>query len=866
MVELLAPAGSFESLKAAVHAGADAVYIGGSQFGARAYADNPDEEHLNRGIDYCHLHGRKLYMTVNTLLKEEEMEQKLFSYLLPYYKNGLDAVIVQDFGVLELIRRSFPDMEIHGSTQMTVTSADGAKLLKSLGVTRVVPARELSLSEIRTIIEKAGIEVETFIHGAMCYCYSGQCLLSSMIGGRSGNRGRCAQPCRLPYAVQENPQMAGAKKGKTQYLLSMKDMCTIDRLPELIEAGISSFKIEGRMKRPEYTAGVVAVYRKYIDRFLTYGASGYRVEEEDRRVLLDLYNRGGFSDGYYSKHNGKHMMALTRPNHLGTEAARIRRTMRDGAQAEALEPLHKKDVLELSDGNEIVLSEDVKKGSLFVLARGKGRIQNGETVYRTKNEFLLDLLRNKYIETDYKEKIKGELKIFRDSPAILKLRCRDVEVECCRRIAEAAKNAPATEEAVIRQMKKTGQTNFEFESFTVTMEDGLFIPVKALNELRREGLDALVSAVLEKRRGIRRLEQQDDTSKQATVVRQNDTAEQAGVVQQDDMAGAAPLSEKEVKRKCDLTVSVMTREQTEAVLSFLEQRKAQRCGGVPEGGASGHDMAESGVNGIDTIYFDTLLFGKDTGAEEACRWLKQKIAAAKRLGCRCFLECPPVWRVRERKLLESSHAASVLSLMDGFLLHTADELFYFRNYIEKNKLQASLAAGESLYAYNSRALSFWQEQGVSRMAYSAELNVRELSGLLQQYGGINRRDLAMELNVYGYQPLMQSAQCVVNNTKGCTKKTQITYLRDRKNVSFPVINRCNICCNTIYNCVPLQLGGCMTDIRRLAPAYCRLSFTVEDGEETKRILFRYASLFAAEMQGDGDAPEGTRGHFRRGVE
>ena len=346
--------------------------------------------------------------------------------------------------------------------------------------------------------------------------------------------------------------------------------------------------------------------------------------------------------------------------------------------------------------------------------------------------------------------------------------------------------------------------------------------------------------------------------------------------------------EKNAERKCCLTVSVMTREQTDAVLSFLLQRRSCCQNSVQEGSVTESDMTRRDLSGIDAIYFDTLLLGRASELEESCRWLKRKIAEAKRLGCRCFLDCPPVWRFRERKLLESPYAVSVLSLMDGFLLHTVDEVFYFQNYINKNKLQAELAAGESLYAYNSRALSFWQEQGISRMTYSAELNVRELSGLLARYSQSDRRNVAMELTVYGHQPLMQSAQCVVNNTKGCTKKTQITYLRDRKNACFPVINRCNICCNTIYNCVPLQLGGCMPDIRRLAPAYCRLAFTIEDAEETRRILSRYAFVLAKEADADddmrrengsqtdntrrgceaqaGDISEGTRGHFRRGVE
>ena len=242
MVELLAPAGSYESLRAAVNAGADAVYIGGSRFGARAYADNPDEDALLDGIRYCHLHGKKLYMTVNTLLKEEELEQELYSYLFPYYQAGLDGVIVQDFGVVQYLAEHFPKLPVHASTQMTITGCDSVRVLQRHGVTRVVPARELSLDEVQQIIEETGIEVETFVHGALCYCYSGQCLFSSMIGGRSGNRGRCAQPCRLPFRREDGERnMLGSQK----YLLSMKDLCTLELLPEIVGAGIASLKIEG---------------------------------------------------------------------------------------------------------------------------------------------------------------------------------------------------------------------------------------------------------------------------------------------------------------------------------------------------------------------------------------------------------------------------------------------------------------------------------------------------------------------------------------------------------------------------------------------------------------------------------------------
>ena len=306
-VEILAPAGSVESMKAAVNAGADAVYMGGSRFGARAYAENPEGDQFLEALDYAHLHGCSLYMTVNTLVKEEELGQ-LYDFLMPCYERGLDAVIVQDMGVFSFIRKHFPDLPIHASTQMTVTGWRSAAMLKELGASRVVTARELSLAEIAQIRDHVDIEIESFVHGALCYCYSGQCLLSSLIGGRSGNRGRCAQPCRLPYDApgqalsfrtgsergtgrknRENGEekTGGKNREKRQqekdnrYLMSLKDLCTLDILPDIIEAGVYSLKIEGRMKSPRYTAGVVSVYRKYVDQYLARGREGYRISDEE---------------------------------------------------------------------------------------------------------------------------------------------------------------------------------------------------------------------------------------------------------------------------------------------------------------------------------------------------------------------------------------------------------------------------------------------------------------------------------------------------------------------------------------------------------------------------------------------------------
>ncbi len=313
--ELLAPAGNIEAFYGAVHAGADAIYLGGEKFGARAYADNFSGEELASCIRYGHIHGCRSYLTVNTLMKEQELPE-MVDELTPLYEAGLDGVIVQDIGALRVIRRHFPDLELHASTQMTVTGPAGAKLLKELGVTRVVPARELSLKELTRIKEESGIEVEAFVHGAMCYCYSGACLFSSMLGGRSGNRGRCAQPCRQPYAT-DSP---GASVRREEYYpLSLKDMCTIEHLPELMKSGIDSFKIEGRMKKPEYAAGVTALYRKYMDRCQRISTKKFRVEEQDLRLLSKLYIRSQRQDGYLFRHNGREMMTLDSPSYTGSD-------------------------------------------------------------------------------------------------------------------------------------------------------------------------------------------------------------------------------------------------------------------------------------------------------------------------------------------------------------------------------------------------------------------------------------------------------------------------------------------------------------------------------------------------------------------
>ena len=457
-LEVLAPAGTFETMQAAVRAGADAVYLGGGRFGARAYAGNLDQEQLLRAIDYVHLHGRKLYLTVNTLLKEQELEEQLYSWLKPFYEQGLDAVIVQDLGVLSLIRREFPALAVHASTQMTVAGPEGARLLEECGASRLVLPRELSLSEIRQIRQGCGLEIEGFVHGALCYCYSGQCLMSSMIGGRSGNRGRCAQPCRLNYRAFEGKNSIG--RADEPHLLSPKDMNTLAILPDIIEAGVTSLKIEGRMKKPVYTAGVTEVYRKYADRYLEYGRSGYRVDAEDEKQLWDLFHRNGFHQSYYKQHNGKNMMALSE------KEFRFRN-----------EPLAK-------------------------------RLQ--ETY----------LEREKKVPVQMEVQIKaGEPVLLKVSAA--KDGCREsVSVTVEGDVPQAAIRQPATEDSIRRQLGKLGGTEYAAEKISVSVEDRLFLPVVQLNELRRQGLAKLTKEAVE---GFRRKDLPEESSKEIAKNRCTET-------------------------------------------------------------------------------------------------------------------------------------------------------------------------------------------------------------------------------------------------------------------------------------------------------------------------------------------------------
>ena len=745
--ELLAPAGSFASLKAAVAAGADAVYMGGARFGARAYAQNADQDEMIAAIEYAHLHGCRLYMTVNTLFKENELGE-LYEYLLPYYKAGLDGVIVQDLGALSFIREHFPGIELHASTQMTITSVYGAKELKRLGCCRVVPAREVSLEEIRRIYDETGMDIETFVHGALCYCYSGQCLMSSLIGGRSGNRGRCAQPCRLPYRVYGQENGTAVNKEDQKCVLSMKDLCTLDILPQILEAGVFSLKIEGRMKSPRYTAGVVRIYRKYLDRYLEYGSERYYVEPEDKKDLVYLFDRGAFTSGYYTRHNGRDMIALKE-----------------------------------------------------------------KPEFRETNKELFDFLDREYVETEKKEPVEGYAYLAEGLPSVLTLTCGDISVTVSGQEPQAAKNQPMTREKVIRQLGKTGATAFEFTELEAEVCGALFLPIQALNELRREGFEALTEAIHNQWR--RKAPEAGEVQNGADSGEKSSRAAGCAGPVPDESAGKRPMY---------LTVSAETGDQLSAALAVPEVRR---------------------------ICLDASSFQPERWAD-----FVQLIHQA---GKECYLTLPHIFRTHAIGFFRTYRSCLEQAGFDGLLIRAFEEIQWMRE--EQISLSASFDA--SVYAWNHGAVHTLKEEQAAFITAPWELNSRELEPVFE---ACRREGLPAELIVYGRAPMMVSAQCITKTVKGCSKCPSLLWMKDRTGARLPVQNHCAFCYNTILNPLPVSLHGCADSVKRLAPEGLRLCFTIETGEETKAVLNAFAAEFIRGENAEPPFTEFTRGHFRRGVE
>lgn len=799
-VEILAPAGSMECLKAAIAAGADAVYTGGALFGARAYAHNLTEEELLEAIDYVHLHGRRLYLTVNTLIKDREMEKQMYDYLLPYYRQGLDAVIVQDIGLFRFIRKHFPDLPIHASTQMTLTGVDGAKFLEKEGAQRIVTSRELSMAEVKKIADETELEIESFVHGALCYCYSGQCLFSSFIGGRSGNRGQCAQPCRLLYRTPE------AKR--PQYLLSLKDICTLELIPEMIESGIYSFKIEGRMKKPEYAAAVAFQYRKYADLYLkyyeecpaeedpaAYAMKKYRVREEDRQMLLDLYNRGGFHTGYYHTQNGREMISLNRPNHAGVLAVKVLAKKGRNVTAKALTDLYPQDIIELpmrkgrEKADNYTCKDAVRKGmNVQIPVFADTPFKRDEIWMRTRNSTLIDTLREEFVNGKIKERICGTFRLYPQEKATLTVKCRDAEITVAGEKAQEALSQPMSRERIEKQLRKTGNTEFEFSFLKAEIGEKVFLPMQSLNELRREALETLEKVICEKYR-------------------------RSGEVKDPEEDKTELSMEEEVLS--GWTASVRTAEQMEVILE---------------------------EEAIGRIYVDCTMFPRIWEKDSYVEWITKVHAAGKEI----YLVMPYIFRERTRKQYEAAYNRIFGAGWDGILIANYESFAFLKEHGYTGRIMTDY----NLYEFNQESRKFWKEKGVFEFTAPVELTERELQDLRVKDG---------EVIVYGYLPMMISAGCIQKTTRGCLKKSGQTTITDRYRNPFVVKNECDYCYNILYNYVPLYLGDRMEEVYQIGPGRIRLMFTTERQQEVRQILSAY-------FEGK-ELPEGTytRGHWKRGI-
>ena len=702
--ELLAPAGNLEIFKGVIESGADAVYVGGSMFGARAYANNFTEEELLEAIDFAHLRGVKVYLTVNTLIKNSEFS-KLYDYLLVYYKRGLDAVIVQDIGVVKAIHEYFPSMEIHTSTQMTVTGADGVRFLSQFGVTRVVMAREVSLAEMKRIHEETGMELEAFVHGALCYSYSGQCLFSSILGGRSGNRGRCAQPCRLPYTVEGK---------KDEYILSLKDMCGIKALDKLHDAGVYSLKIEGRMKQLEYACGVVKYYRSYID-------SKKPVSDADYDRIKALGNRCGFTDRYYFDHNGSDMVTYVKPNFVSNAA----------------EPSPEK--RKLSIEGELVLREG-EPGSLTV--------KRGDVTYKALIEPV-----------------------------------------------SAALKAPLDKKAAIDRINKTGDTDFEFSHIKAQIGENVFVPNGALNKLRRDAISGLCDKLLKKYyRNDARYADISSMCELPEHVVKSDAAHEDGAV-----------NAKDYTTIC----SCMTRAQLDTLISY-------EC--------------------FDVFYLDFDMYDRKTLIQQFADDVKSLTKRNKKV----YLMLPTIFRADSSDYFVSIAKELDKVSFEGFVVKNYEELYLTENLFTGKKV----ILDHNMYTFNDVSKSAFFEHGVSGDTVPLELNSREI---------MHRNNIGSQMIVYGYYPLMTTANCVHKNTKGCDKKQKLIYLKDRYNKSFAVCNNCKECYNTIYNSLPTMLTKNISKLKEAGIRSFRYSFTIETPKQIKAVM-------------DDKVAEYTNGHYKRGVE
>ncbi len=862
-IELLAPAGSRDALHAAVENGADAVYLGGKMFNARQQADNFDMESLREELRYAHARGVSVYLTLNTLVRSDELGQVL-AYAQEACNAGIDGIIVQDMGLAGELRSKMPGLPLHGSTQMTIHDLNGALALEDMGFQRVVLARELTLEQAAVIARGTKLEVEMFIHGALCVCYSGQCLMSSMIGGRSGNRGMCAQPCRLPYNLIDingrtgnEPRRSKAGAGKTQdgrsttakrpgYLLSPKDICSLDYLGEIVASGVRSLKIEGRMKSPEYVATVVRIYRKYLDIALEQlvNGAGTRlvVDEKDRHELLQIFNRGGFSSGYLKGKSGSDMMTYEKPNNsgvfLGTALSYDSRQQTVSIRLE--------DKLSVGDGVEIWTGgsdspggivnfirtggQSVKtapKGNLAEIGYFRGRIDPERKLYKTTDAELNKTARESFTRRNVKRiAIKGDVSFKSGKPLTLIVYDSDGHKESSEGtvLPEAAVSRPLTEERLREQISKTGSTPFLFSDLTVDMDEGLTIPVSEINEVRRQALDGLYN---------KRADRYTDRGCNYVII--------------DNKPATCNNSDYHNTHRAGIS------------LYFYRWDRGMDIGGL----------------GADRVYLPASADGKP-GCAEA-------VKAARSKGTEVYYWLPPITTGNYEKIVDrlmDKYAKEPESLdtgIDGILAANIGLLRKLRG-----AQGVKLAADISLNLFNANSVIEAAKFGIESAALSIELTLQQIFEMMKELNSNTRQRPEVEAAVYGRLPLMTSEYCPVGSIEGgfrasskctgcCTRGSYV--LEDRLGMGFPVICDNIDCRSTILNSNVLFVPDSIGSLVKAGVNLFRLYIWDEEPDTLKDLV----GLYRASASGGKDnaafgglvdrikASGFTKGHFYRGV-
>ena len=761
-LELLSPVGDFECLKAAVQNGANSVYFGGNLFNARASASNFDYDGLEKAINYCALRNVKTHLTLNTLIKDSEFEDAVL-LAKKAYELGIDALIVQDVGLAQFLMKLFPDLPIHASTQMTIHNLEGVQELEKLGYSRAVLSRELSIQEIEYICANSNIEIETFIHGALCISYSGQCFFSSMVGGRSGNRGRCAQPCRLPYELIEKEKIID--KG---YLLSPRDLCALDFIPSLIEAGVKCFKIEGRLKSPEYVATVTRIYRKYID--LYESGKEYKVDEKDVTELKQIFNRGGFSSGHLSTKANHDLIYKEKPNNMGLYVGNVAGYNKLKGHVKLLlnENLAIGDNINFEKENtkytisELMLNNsnvpNAKVGNKVVIGRMKGNIHIGDKIYKLSSKTQMDNAHNSYMSEHVKLPVKCNITIKKGEPVVMEAAIYGLSDKLYKNIStkiisnlvpEKAINAPITKERIISQIKKTGDTSFEFEEINISMDNDIFIPsIKELNEIRRMALLKLENMIIAK---VKRISQ----------------------FSEDDLDGIYTKYQNSSLNK--MKVVEEPRKNIAIYLNVIH----------PE-----FDYSKLSKKYISSVYIPLRFFMRKEYAE-ALETITSNF--------KTYIYMPAIIKANYKNVIKHGLEDFIDKFnISGFVVSSLGDFVL----LEKYKKKYEFIGNFSLNSFNVNTINIYHNLGIKRVTLSPELNLHDIENIVS----IENGHMPLELIVYGNMPIMKMNYCLLGVSNKCypTCKMRCStenkyYLRDRLGFQFRILPDNVQTVTTIFN-------------------------------------------------------------------